>query len=85
MIFELSGVAVGVLIFTAFYVGLVQFSVSEECHAGLRVPDPQTRAAYRGHGLTIALLLVICLLVTLVSVREQKGIFKRDMTPSGYD
>ena len=71
--FEQLGVLIGVYIFTGFYLGLVQFSESSDCDNGQRVPDPQRRAVYRWHALTIGLLLVLCVLVTTITATEQKG------------
>ena len=71
--FEQLGMIVGIYVFTGFYLGLVQFSSSSDCDGGQRVPDPQARAAYRWHALTIAFLTVLCILITTLTAREQKG------------
>ena len=72
--FEQVGNLTGVFIFTAFYLGFVQFSAtSGGCSAGQRLPDPPLRAAFRWHGLTVGLLTILCVLTTVIFIREQKG------------
>lgn len=71
---EQIGTMLGVYIFTAYYLGLVQFSDSSDCGGtGKRKPDPIKRAAYRWHALTIGVLVVVCVFTTFITVREQKG------------
>ena len=73
---ELSGTVVGIGIFTAFYLGLVQLnsSASAGCNSsGQRVPNAQLRAAYQWHGLTVGLLIILCVFITVVSVKEEEG------------
>ena len=70
---ELTGTVIGICIFTAFYLGLVQFSNVQQCEAGQREPDPMIRAAYQWHALTIGILVVICFFITVVSIKEQEG------------
>lgn len=59
------------LIFNVFYSALAH--PSKGCNMGKRVPDPQTRAAYQWHALTIAVLIVVFVIITVTVVREQKG------------
>lgn len=70
MCFEVSGTILGVLVYTAYYLGLATRS---DCVEGERTPDNSLRAAYRWHALTLSVLIVIFVFTTFVGVREQKG------------
>ena len=71
MCFEVAGTILGVFVYTAYYLGLV--SAPDECNDGERLPNISHRAAYRWHGLTLAVLIVIFVFVTFIGVREQEG------------
>ena len=73
MCFEVAGTLLGILIYTVFYLGFVSTTDSEECVSGERVPEPLKRAAYRYHGLTVGVLIFLCILVTFLGIKEQKG------------
>lgn len=65
---------VGVLVYTAYYFGLVGFSNSGcEGEGNIRESDPDLRAAYHFHALTLGIVIIICIFTTFVTVREQKG------------
>ena len=65
---------VGVFVYTAYYLGLVGSSNSGcEGEGGKRQSDPDLRAAYHFHSLTLGLITVACIFTTFITVREQKG------------
>ena len=62
-------------IHTAYYVGLVQSTEKEDCDSsGGRVSDPNLKAAYQWHAVTVLVLTVISSLITIFSVKEQEGV-----------
>ena len=73
MCFEVGGTIVGVFVYTAYYLGLV--TQSDVCEDGRRLPDPNLRAAYRWHALTLGVILLFCISTTVIGVREQKGMY----------
>ena len=75
MCFEVAGTLIGVLVYTAYYIGLASSSTAD-CDEGERVPDLDMRAAFRWHGLTLGILVVVFVFVTFIGVKEQNGTAK---------
>lgn len=72
--FELISTLLGVGIYTVYFLGLVGSSSSSDCDTGgRRVADPNLKAAYQWHALTVAAIIVLCVTVTVVFVRESPG------------
>ncbi len=62
----------GVLIYTFYFVGYVQES-GEECEGAVREPNANERRAYLYHAITVAALLIACIVTTYVGIKEQEG------------
>ena len=75
MLFEIAGTLLGILVYTAYYVGMVDASTSDCNNDGERKINTSRRAAYQWHGLTIAVIIVVCISVTTFTIKEQKGLF----------
>ena len=68
MCFEVGGTTVGVFVYTVYYLGLV--TQSDVCEDGRTLPDPNLRAAYHWHALTLSVILLFCMSTTVIGVRE---------------
>ena len=76
--FEMTGTVLAVSIYTTWYVGLVH-STDTDCDSqGRRLSDHNLKAAYQWHAATVAVLVVVCGVITVVSIKEQQGV--RDFT-----
>lgn len=71
--FEQIGNVMGVLIFLLYYLGLVQFSEDSSCSTGERLPNQHERAAYRWAALTLAVVIVVSIAITTLTIQEQEG------------
>ena len=69
---EVIGTLIGILVYTVYYIGFVG-NQSNDCSDGSRLQDPNKIAAYRWHALTLSLVIVTCVSVTVIFIREQKG------------
>ena len=80
MCFEVAGTVIGIFVYTAYYLGLVTSS-TQDCDSGERVPDSDERAAFRWHGLTLGILVVVFVFVTFIGIAEQKGTLSKEQKP----
>ena len=69
----MCGTLLGILIFTGYFIGFVGSGSGDNCDSGEREPDPAERRAYRYHGITFAVLVVVFIATTFIGIREQKG------------
>jgi Na+/melibiose symporter-like transporter len=74
MLFEVLGTLVGIGVYTAYFSGFVQ-GKKASCDGGVRERDIDLERTYRYHAVTLAILTVVFVTITLVTVREQKGMY----------
>ncbi len=79
MCFEVLGTILGILIYTAYFVGFVGDSSEQRCEGGVREPDENQRRAYRYHAVTLGVIVIVCTTITFLGVREQKGMFHSNL------
>ena len=72
MCFEVAGTLLGIAVYTVFFVSLVH-DKKDDCDDGDRQPDPEMRATFRYHALTLGILTFFFILTTFLGVREQQG------------
>ena len=71
---ELTGTLLAVGIYTAFFVGLVHSSDSSDCDSsGKRVVDPNLKAVYQWHAVTVAIVIVVCIGICVSFIKESQG------------
>ena len=68
MCFEVGGTIVGVFVYPVYYLGLV--TQSDVCEDGHTLLDPNLRAAYHWHALTLSVIILFCISTTVIGVRE---------------
>ena len=72
--FELFSTLLGVGIYTFFFVILVHSSSSSDCDAGgERLVDPKLKAAYQWHSVVVAAIVVACVSITVIFIKESEG------------
>ena len=72
MCFEVAGTLLGILVYTVFYISF-NHNKEEDCNNDVRLPDPDMRATFRYHALTLGILIFFFILTTFIGVREQQG------------
>ncbi len=70
---EVIGTLIGIVVYTIYYVGFVGSQSNQDCNGGARIQNPDKIAAYRWHALTLSVVIVTCISVTVIFIREQKG------------
>ncbi len=74
MCFEVMGTILGILVYTAYYIIFVGDRNEQKCDDGEREPDQSERTAYTSHSITLGIILIICIIITFLGVREQQGL-----------
>ncbi len=73
MCFEVLGTIIGIVVYTVHYAAFVQDTTEQKCDDGEREPDESVRRAYRYHAVTLGVILIVCIVIVFLGVREQKG------------
>jgi len=74
ILFELFSTLLGVGIYTLFFVSLVHSSSGSDCDVGgKRLVDPNLKAAYLWHSVVVAGIIVVCVSITVIFIKESEG------------
>ena len=76
MIFEVVGAAIGIGVYMFYFIALVdEDDEYDNCKGSEREPSDPERAAYRWNALTVSVIMVVCVSITVIFVKELEGSF----------